>query len=162
MARRAEPDDKVDPVRSRLAESVSAPVRPAKPEAAAPAQPVQRKPITNGATTTRAKKTAKPLKKAGKPDALTLNRKFMVSEHDAQLMEEMTTAISAAFGSKVTSSAVNRALWAVIANSEEAIAAGGRGHNREKLTVPSKGDHLAMVEYEHTLAEFLAAALKRA
>lgn len=51
--------------------------------------------------------------------------------------------------------------WTAVANSEEAIAAGGRGHNREKLTVPSKGDHLAMVEYEHALAEFLAAALKR-
>lgn len=86
----------------------------------------------------------------------------MVSEHEAEQIEEMTRVISQAFGSKVTYSQISRSLWAVVANAEEAILAGGRGHNREKLSVPSKGDHLAMAEYEQALADFLALALKRA
>lgn len=161
MAKRAEPNETIDVVRSRLAEAVSAPVPPVRVTPSVQKKMPPRSSTGNGRAKVSRKRAGEARVKSDRPDALTINRKFMVSEHDAEMIDEMTAIISAAFGSKVPHSAVSRALWAVVANAEEAIIAGGRGHNRQKLRVPSKGNHLAMVEYEEALASFLTLALKR-
>lgn len=90
---------------------------------------------------------------------MTVNRKIMVTEQEAQLIEAMTGVISDAFGSKVTYSQISRALWAIVAGAEDSIRAGSR--RAPNLAVPSKGNHIAMAEYEEALADFLTVALKR-
>jgi hypothetical protein len=90
---------------------------------------------------------------------MSVNRKMMVSEAEADRMDETMAAISAAFGSKVNYSQVTRALWSVLAGAEDAIRAESK--RAPNLRVPSKGDHVGMAEYEDAIADFLAMALKR-
>ena len=159
MARRASPDDEgIDVVRTRLAASAAAPapprpeIRPAsepkeQPAKLAPAPPPRR---------------AAPPARPKRPEGLVVNRKMMVTPAEARQIEETVSVISEAFGSKVTFSQVQRSLWAVVAGGQESIAQMGRGrHRRDPLSVPSKGDQLAMAEYEQALTEFLEQALRR-
>ncbi len=90
---------------------------------------------------------------------MTVNRKIMVSEPEADRMEETMDAISAAFGSKVNYSQVTRAVWSVLAGAEDAIRAEAK--RAPNLRVPSKGNQIAMAEYEDAITDFLAMALKR-
>ena len=83
----------------------------------------------------------------------------MISEEEAARFVVATDMISSAFGSRVTYSQVTRALWALTCGAENAIRAGAR--RSPKLPVPSKGDHVAMAEYEQALADFLGVAIKR-
>lgn len=75
-----------------------------------------------------------------------MNRKMMVSEAEAERMDETMGLISASFGSKVNYSQVTRALWSVLAGAEDSIRAESK--RAPNLRVPSKGDHIGMAEYE--------------
>ena len=68
-------------------------------------------------------------------------------------------SISAAFGSQVTYSQITRALWALACGAQDTIRA--RRRRIPSITVPSRGDHAAMAEYEQALADFLEVAIKR-
>ena len=159
MAKRASPDEAIDPVRSRLAAAASAPPRPKTV--------VGSEGLVEPSTPTRKQAVAveeqRPLRgssrRGGKPRILTVNRKIMVTEQEALQIEEATGVITASFGSKVTYSQVSRALWSILAGADDAIRAGAR--RAPNLRVPSKGDHVGMAEYEEALADFLATALKR-
>ncbi|MEM9167615.1 MAG: hypothetical protein AAGB48_11425 [Planctomycetota bacterium] len=74
-------------------------------------------------------------------------------------MDETMDVITQAFGSRVSYSAVSRAMWSVLAMAEEAMA----GHPRrgEPLRRPSKGDAVGMAEYEEALCDYLRGVLKR-
>lgn len=169
MPKRAQPDDTIDPVRSRLAAAASAPVavqeRP-DPPAPAPKQAEPRRSEKSDDAEQWGGGEAKPLsrprsrpKPSARPGALTINRKIMVTSQEAARIEETTGIITGAFGSKVTYSQVSRALWSILAGSEDEIRAGAR--RAPKLQVPSKGDHIGMAEYEEALADFILTALKR-
>lgn len=164
MPKRAQPEDTIDPVRSRLAAAAAAPVaiqeRPAPPPAPAKVEQ-EEEPEDRGQWGGRAPVERSPRKTRPqvRPGALTVNRKIMVTAQEAQRIEETTAVITGAFGSKVTYSQVSRALWSILAGSEEEIRAGAR--RAPKLQVPSKGDHIGMAEYEEALADFLLTALKR-
>lgn len=173
MPKRAAVDDTIDPVRSRLAAmaasppvSAPPPVREAEqapeepPAAERPygdpegravggvQRPVEREP----------RRPSRPLSRSASR-IMSVNRKIMVSEAEAERMEETMAAISAAFGSKVNYSQVTRAVWSILAGAEDAIRAESK--RAPNLRVPSKGDHIAMAEYEEAVADFLAMALKR-
>lgn len=83
----------------------------------------------------------------------------MVTPEEAERIEAACDVISSSFGSKVTYSQVSRAMWSILAGAEEAIKAGAR--RAPRLSVPSKGDHLGMAEYEQAIADFLATVLRR-
>ena len=155
MGRKAGIDDTVDPVRQRLAAAASAPVE-RKPQRAPKAAPEQDKePVTE---------RPKPARRASgqkTSNRLTVNRKFLFTEQEAEQMLATTNAVSAAFGSKVTQSQIARSLFAILSGAEDGLSAGGGRRMRNHLAVPSKGDHEAMADYEAALADFLEAALKR-
>lgn len=90
---------------------------------------------------------------------MSVNRKMMVSEAEAERMDETMGLISASFGSNVNYSQVTRALWSVLAGAEDSIRAESK--RASNLRVPSKGDRIGMAEYEEAIADFLAMALKR-
>jgi hypothetical protein len=158
MPKRASLDDTIDPVRSRLAAAAAAPVAPA-------VRPVVTTTPANGdavATAVGEGGDPAPLIRPAKPTkayAQTVNRKILVTPEEAEQMEETADRISAAFGGRVNYSQISRAMWSVLATAEEAIKAGSR--RAPKRSVPSKGNHEVMAEYEHALAEFLAITLKR-
>jgi len=151
MAKRAHINDTVDPTRTKLAALASAPASPLL----APAESEH----TEG--TEDLSLEERPVAKARmkERDYLTVNRKVMVSEDEATRFAETTSLISSAFGSRVTYSQVTRALWALTCGAEDAIRTMTR--RAPKLSVPSKGDHAAMAEYEQALADFLGVAIKR-
>jgi len=159
MPKRAHIDDTVDPTRAKLAEPASAPSRrQSEPEPAVeqPGAPVEAK--------GEGEQGSAPASAPAKPQSrgrnyLTVNRKVMISQDEAERFAEATRLISSSFGSRVTYSQVSRALWALTCGAEDAIREAAR--RAPNLTVPSKGDHAAMAEYEQALAEFLEVAIKR-
>ena len=173
MPKRAASDDTIDPVRSRLAAMAAAPQtnKPASP-AAQPrgengeveAEADRQSPQTRAVGEGRRPSIREP-RRSGRPQArsatrvMSVNRKMMISEDEADRMDETMGTISAAFGSKVNYSQVTRALWSVLAGAEDAIRAESK--RAPNLRVPSKGDHVGMAEYEDAIADFLAMALKR-
>lgn len=162
MPKRAEPDETIDPVRSRLAAAAAAPIAPQRVTTARQPGPVEKHPVQGeqGGREGNGRPDAPPRSlSAGRPRVLTVNRKVMVTPDEAQRIEETTALISSAFGSKVTYSQVSRALWSLLAGAEDAIRAGSR--RAPRLSVPSKGNHIAMAEYEEALADFLITAMKR-
>jgi len=174
MPKRAASDDTIDPVRSRLAAMAAA------PQTSSPPPPAEEPPAENGEAETVAEEpqpTARAVGGGRRPSPrepressrthtrptsriMSVNRKMMVSEAEADRMDETMAAISAAFGSKVNYSQVTRAVWSVLAGAEDAIRAESK--RAPNLRVPSKGDHVGMAEYEDAIADFLAMALKRA
>lgn len=173
MPKRAASDDTIDPVRSRLAAMAAA------PQSAKPAPPAQKPLVENGETEPEGDAESpqgrvvgegrRPLlrepRRTGRGHSrsstriMSVNRKMMISEAEADQMDETMGMISAAFGSKVNYSQVTRALWSVLAGAEDAIRAESK--RAPNLRVPSKGDHVGMAEYEDAIADFLAMALKR-
>jgi len=107
MPRRAHIDDVVDPTRARLAALASAPPqsqselptpRPSdKPDGAAGRREGQ-----GGAGS-----VARPQRRGR--NYLTVNRKVMIAEDEAERFADATVSISAAFGSQVTYSQITRA-----------------------------------------------------
>jgi hypothetical protein len=83
----------------------------------------------------------------------------MFTEDEAERNALTTSIVTAAFGSRVSYSQVTRAMWSILAGAENAVRANAR--RAPRVSVPSTGDHLAMVEYEEAIAEFLLTALKR-
>lgn len=170
MPKRASTEDTIDPVRSRLAAAASAPVsvaaRPAVKEPAATApQAAAERPgeAVGGEEGDRPQGRVRPNtepSRAVRGLAFTIHRKIMVTPEEAERIEQATDLISSAFGSKVTYSQVSRAMWSVLGGAEDAIKAGARRAPRG-LSVPSKGDHVGMAEYEEAIADFLLTALKR-
>ena len=166
MPKKAPTTDSIDPVRSRLAGAVAAPVpkreaEPAKPE---PAVVQKRPPVApktqNGHAVQISESIEVPRRKpVSKPKAMTVNRKFLVTPQEAEQMEETLRVISSAFGSKVTYSQVSRAMWTILAGVDEGLRAAGR--RAPQRSVPSTGDALGMAEYEEAVADFLGKALKR-
>ena len=154
MAKRAHINDTVDPTRAKLAALASAPAAPPLPD---PAEGEHRE----GTNPVLGNVWRGPVSKARKRERnyLTVNRKVMISEDEAARFAEATSLISFAFGSRVTYSQVTRALWALTCAAEDAIREGAQG--APKLPVPSKGNHVAMAEYEQALADFLEVAIKR-
>ncbi len=152
MPKRAPETDEIDPVRSRLAGEVAAPV-PSRP---ALAEPTER--AGQGKPESRPAKTREPARSAAR-DRLTVNRKVMFTEDEAERNALTTSIVTAAFGSRVSYSQVTRAMWSILAGAENAVRANAR--RAPRVSVPSTGDHLAMVEYEEAIAEFLLTALKR-
>jgi len=150
MPKRAPTDETIDPVRARLAAAVSepAPVVQNNGKAVGGAEAKQTK-----AQNSRSKKTADP-------GAFRVGKKFLVTDDEAERMEATIGFIGDAFGSRVTYAQASRAMWALLAMAEEALAANPR--RGEPLRRPSKGDALGMAEYEAELCDYLRAALKRA
>lgn len=170
MPKRASTDDAIDPVRARLAAAASAPVTTAERRPAVqtmPAEPLEARPEARreavgegGAPSPLPRSRAIPEPaRAIRGTSLTINRKIMVTPEEADRIEAACDVISSAFGSKVTYSQVSRAMWSILSGADEAIKAGAR--RAPRMSVPSKGDHLGMAEYEQALADFLATALRR-
>lgn len=175
MPKRAASDDTIDPVRSRLAAMAAAPPTdnappsseppPASPQVEAEAQPEPepkpRKPEVGEGRRPSPREPRREIRPSSRPASrtMTVNRKIMVSPPEADRMEETMGAISAAFGSKVNYSQVTRAMWSVLAGAEDAIR--GEAKRAPNLKVPSKGNQIAMAEYEDAITDFLAMALKR-
>lgn len=145
MAKRAHIDDSVDPTRAKLAELASAPVVPQSAPADRDVYPAS--PVDERRDTTRRR------------SYLTVNRKVMISEDEADRYIGATHMISSAFGSRVTYSQVTRALWALTCGATAAIRE--KAHLSPKLPVPSKGNHVAMAEFEQALACFLGVVIER-
>lgn len=152
MPKRVPDNQSVDPVRSRLAASAAA-VSSARPVVTI-AQPDPEEEQGRDAEPS-ARRAAKTISR----DRLTVNRKVMFTPDEADRNAETADMISSAFGSQATYSQITRAVWSILSGAEDAIKAGGKRARR--LSVPSKGDHIAMAEYEEALAEFLATALRR-
>lgn len=156
MPKKAPINDEVDPVRSRLA------------AAAAADAPPNPKPTSEGegANGVLPRQEPVPTIRVRPPASasgtvhFTVNRKVMFTQDEADRNEETTQIIRQAFGSKVTYSQITRAIWTVLASAEDTISA--RTRRGPRLSVPSKGDHIAMAEYEQALADFLAETLRRA
>lgn len=166
MPKRAPSQELIDPVRSRMAAAAAAAVAPRPREASPPTPaPIEHRPrdrdeeeiaeVVGGA----GPRPRGPVSRSSHSLRLTINRKIMVSSEEAERIDQVAAVMSAAFGSKVTYSQVSRAFWSIIAGAEDAIRAGAR--RAPKLTVPSKGDHVAMAHYEQALADFILTALKR-
>lgn len=155
MAKRAKPDDEINVVRSTLAAEVAGPASKKTsndpPEAggdAVPSPSSEPEQTTNGKATTR-------------NEALIVNRKFLVSKDEARQIDEMTSILSTAFGAKLGHSQITRALWSLVAGSEEAIKVTGQRQGAIHREPPLRGDYEAMAEFEEDLAGFLAASIKR-
>lgn len=175
MPKRAAADDTIDPVRSRLAAMAAAP-QATKPtpvdsdpqednhgaeddqEPHEDALPVRAVGEGRRPPAREPRRSARPHPRSASR-IMSVNRKIMVSEAEADRIAETASVISAAFGSKVNYSQVTRALWSVLAGAEDAIRAEAK--RAPNLRVPSKGDHIGMAEYEDAIADFLATALKR-
>ena len=157
MARRAHSDDVVDPTRARLAALASA---PPEPQSELPTSPPSDKPggaSRPGKGQGGAGSVARPQRRGR--NYLTVNRKVMITEDEAECFAEATLSISSAFGSQVTYSQITRALWAVACGAQDATRTPTR--RIPHIPVPSRGDHAAMAEYEQALADFLEVAIKR-
>jgi len=137
-------------VRSRLAGAVAGPPPKQTFPATAPEEP------SIPATVERPKSNPKS---APTPSAMTVNRKFMVSSQEAEQIEQTLKLLRDTFGSKVTLSQATRAMWTILARSEDAMRRAARRQPRR--TAPSTGNAMAMAEYEEEVGEFLEAVLKR-
>lgn len=161
MAKRAVENDAVDPVRARLAGAVAGAVVEPAPESAheesrsEPALPRTPRPAKQRPT--REPQLSRPVAKPS-PTQATVNRKFMVTEQEAERMQEVTLTISKAFGGKVPHTKITRALWSILADHEERIKRMAPGDRRP---APSTGDSDAQAEYEIALYEFLSEFLNR-
>ena len=151
MAKRAHINDTVDPTRAKLAALASTPAAPLS----APAAREHRE----GADLRKVWRSPVAQERKRERNYLTVNRKVMISEDEAARFTEAISLISSVFGSRVTYSQVTRALWALTCGAVDAIREGAR--QAPKLSVPSKGDHAAMAQYEQALADFLEVAIKR-
>ena len=130
---------------------------PPEPQSELPASPPPDKP--GGASRPRkgqggAGSVARPQRRGR--NYLTVNRKVMITEDEAERFAEATLSISSAFGSQVTYSQIT---WAVACGAQDASRTPTRRIPR--IPVPSMGDHAAMAEYEQALADFLEVAIKR-
>lgn len=163
MAKRAIENDAVDPVRARLAGAVAGAVVETPVPTEAPAasrselEPPARTPRTTRPRPTREPHLSRPVAKPATTQA-SVNRKFMVTEQEAERMQEVTLTISRAFGGKVPHTKITRALWAILADHEERIKRMAPGDRRP---APSTGDSDAQAEYEIALHEFLSEFLNR-
>lgn len=155
MGKRVAEGDVVDPVRSRLAASAAAAARPSVQSVPT----LVPSPEEQGREEPRRTPSRGKAKAAVARDRLTVNRKVMFTEDEAERNSEVTELIAAAFGNPATYSQITRAMWSILGEVEDAIKANGKRTRR--LAVPSKGDHVGMAEYEASLAEFLSAALRR-
>lgn len=155
MARRARIDDVVDPTRARLAELASAPPHQ---EGEPTDSPPPRK--SGGASRSgRRRGRGKPGAARRNKGNMTVNRKVMVTEDEAERFAEATRVISASFGGPVTYSQITRALWALACGIQDTIRT--RTPRIPSVSIPSRGDRAAMAEYEQALADFLEIAIKR-
>ena len=77
----------------------------------------------------------------------------MVTEQEAERMQEVTLTISKAFGGKVPHTKITRALWSILADQEERIK---RVTPESRRQAPSTGNPEAQAEYEIALYEFLS------
>jgi hypothetical protein len=155
MPKRVPDSQTVDPVRSRLAASAAS-------ETVAPSPRPVSLVETRTPEASREEARREPPEPESRPrkEKLTVNRKVMFAEDEAQRNADTTAMISSAFGSQATYSQITRAMWSILAGAEDAIKA-GRSKRTRRLSVPSKGDHIAMAEYEEALAQFLSAAIRR-
>lgn len=164
MPKKAPQADTIDPVRSRLAGAVAGPATPRAAPVVEPEPPRETKsepePVPAEAAPPKpsAQASSKP-KPAPTPSAMTVNRKFMVSPQEADQIEQTLKLLKETFGSKVTLSQATRAMWTILAGSEDALRRAGR--RQPQRTAPSTGNAMAMAEYEEEVAEFLEAVLKR-
>ena len=162
MPKKAQPEDTVDPVRSRLAGAAAAPVvreepretlkapRRAREQDTAPSEVVEEQPATR-------RRTAVPRR----PDRLEVPKKFLVTPGEAERITDLTQAVGEAFGAKLAWSQVARCLFSVLADAEEGLRAGARRARVADRRVPSKGDPEGMAEFEEELTRFIEAAIKR-
>ncbi len=155
MPKKAPINESIDPVRRRLAAAAAADKPPmpvvASVEEGGNGHMREPKPAP-------AKPRRQPIHTSG-PVHFTVNRKVMFTQDEADRNEEITRIIRRGFGSKVTYSQVTRAIWTVLASVEDAI--NDRTRRGGRLNVPSKGDHIAMAEYEQALSDYLAETLRR-
>ncbi len=168
MPKRASTVDTVDPVRSRLAAAVASPApkqqKPIDPEPSDPEVGDESPPRSVVEAPKSSPPVSRPVlprqeRRRPEPRSLTVPRKFMLTPEEAERMDQTIYAISQAFGSRVTYSQVSRALWAILAGAEDALA--GNPRRGQPLRVPSRGDPLAMAEYEEAIVDYLQLALKR-
>ena len=145
MPKKAPEQETVDPVRARLAGVVAAPTK-TEPRKAAP-KSVKPK------TTQKLKRMTQSV-----PERASVNRKFMVTEAEAERMAEVTHNISKTFGGKVGHSLITRALWTVLGDMEERIKRFGDGESR---SLPSTGDADAQAEYEVAVYEMIRSIVNR-
>lgn len=161
MPKRAPQNDEIDPVRSRLAAAAAAPAAELPPPAPAPKAP---SPAKSEEAPPRKRKQSAPARRPSRPQVFATpaaelrNRKFMVTELEAERMEEAIQAISRAFGGKVAQSQISRAMWTILADLEEGISRRPRG---ERRALPSTGNSDAQAEYERDVQAFLAEILRR-
>ena len=153
MGKRVADNETIDPVRSRLAASAAA-----ASSLRTNAIQLESHELIEGQGDRNSTPRRPPAKSAAR-DRLTVNRKVMFTEDEAERNADTATLVTRAFGSKATYSQITRAMWSVLAGAEDAIKTAGK--RPRHLSVPSKGDHIAMAEYEDALAEFLIAALRR-
>lgn len=166
MPKKAPTGDTVDPVRSRLAASVSAQVVPAA-EPAPPASPSHQATVEVGGQSQQPVPPARSFEPKPRPmkqvrhdsEAMRVTKKFLVTEGESDRIDAALDAIGQAFGSKVSYSQASRALWAVLSFAEDAMIANPR--RGEPLRRPSKGDAIGMAEYEEAITDYLRIALKR-
>ena len=177
MPKRVIEKEPVNPVRSRLAGLAAAPVElpkvtqeptprshdeappptPLAPEPSPPEQPpVEARPVK--ARPQRSRQAPRRAKAVAHPDGPMRNRKFMVTDQEAERMDETLKALSSAFGGKIHQSQVSRAMWSILGDLEERIARRGKGAPR---ALPSTGDAEGQAEYEAAVHEFLAEFLGR-
>ncbi len=173
MPKKATDTDSVDPVRSRLAASRAPdPVRSslaAEVAGPAPSRPVPKNGMRAehmdaeesgggvGLVEAPARTPRSPVSSKHQSQRLTINRKFLVTPQEHDRMDEVLALIGQKFG-KAAYSHVSRALWTILAKSEEAIEAAPA---RERMQAPAKGDYIGMAEFEDALADFLLKAIKR-
>lgn len=148
MPKRAPVDDEIQPVASMLADQ------------AARAAGAGGKRKLSGKNGSPAKK--KPATRPSTPanGALVVNRKVLISAEEAERITRVMGVIDASFGSKANYSQITRALWAILCGAEDAIRGSAKRAPRG-LTLPSKGNPVALAEYEQELLQFLDVALKR-
>ncbi len=157
MPKKAPQNDSIDPVRSRLAGAVAGP--PPVPAKSAPAPKPDLVPETQPPATVQPQSVKLKARPVASSSSMTVNRKFMVSPQEADQIKQTLNMLEETFKSKITLSQATRAMWTILAGSEEAMQQAGR--RRVKRTAPSTGNAMAMAEYEEEVAEFLETVLKR-
>lgn len=145
MPKRADTEERIDPVRARLVEAAAA--------------PVSRQPPAKTSKQSTVKAERKAASKSSRGKTLTVNRKIMVSTDEAESMAEITQVVSEALGAKVSYSQISRALWSIVAGAEETIRE--TPYRGPKLSAPAKADQIAMAEFEDRIAEFLTHSMVR-
>ena len=150
MPKRAPTDDKIQPVAAILAEQAAS---------AAGVGEKRKQPVINKTSPAKQRPIPRPTSPAN--GALVVNRKVLISAEEADRNARVMEVINASFGSKANYSQVTRALWAILRGAEDAIRGSAKRAPRG-LTLPSKGNPVALAEYEQELLQFLDLAIKRA